>query len=134
MHPDMLHGDWEKVKQGLLHVLDKTHDLWLPEDIYAYLKLNRMTLHVAYEDAEYKGFLILQPLQGWDGPELFVVVAYHSSGGAFMEQGWYMDQLRVMAKRINARRIKFQSKRRGYQRRAVQQGFALDHYQFSMEV
>lgn len=134
VHPDILHGDWEKIKQGLQHVLDRTNERWLPEDIYAYLKLNRMTLHLAYEECEYKGFLILQPQQGWDGAELFVVVAYHADGGAFMEQDWYMEQLKSMARRINARRIKFQSRRKGYQRRALQQGFALDNYQFSMEV
>jgi hypothetical protein len=134
VHPDVLHGDWQKVKQGLLHVLAKTRDNWLPEDIYTYLKLNKLTLHLAYEDSVYTGFLILQPLAGWDGAELFVMLAYHCGGGAFTEQEWYIEQLKTMARQIGARRIKFQTKRKGYQRRALQQGFTLDHTQFQMEI
>lgn len=97
-----IHKHWRSIKTGLQKVLKKSPSNWIPEDVYSALRAGTSTLHLVDE-----GFLVLTPKQDYDGMTLFVWIAY-GEGDVFEK---YMPELEVMARQINARRIRFESTR-----------------------
>jgi hypothetical protein len=60
--PDNLHAHWAAVRRGLERVLEvgKGAVHWLPEDIYANLRLNRAQLFEGFDGDQYRGFFITE--------------------------------------------------------------------------
>jgi hypothetical protein len=129
VHPDQLHDHWGMVKEGLEYIIAKTKDRWKPEDIYHHIKANSMGLYVL-ETGE--GFSILQPIKGWDGTELYVFCGYSRVSHDVVLA--CMDQIKIIAKGIGAKRVKFQSNRNGFEKRAQEMGYSLDFVQYECEV
>lgn len=58
--PDSLHGAWPLVRAGLARVLEVSPERWLPEDVYAHLRINRAQLYFGWDGERYAGFLITE--------------------------------------------------------------------------
>ena len=129
VHPDSLHDHWELVKTGLQRIQDRAQDRWKAEDVYHHLKCNSMGLYV--QDSG-KGFAILQPVKGWDGNELFIFAGYSLDSHDVVAQE--IDSIKDIARNINAKRIRFQTKRKGWEKRAQEYGYTLGHVEYEIEL
>jgi hypothetical protein len=129
IHPDNLHSCWEFVKEGLGRIHDRARDRWLPEDVYAMLKANAASLYLVNER---DGFAILQLNKGWDGPELFVFGAYIVPGKDLMDEAF--AEVKEIGRGLGAKRIKFQSKREGWKKRAAELGYEFGHVEFEIPI
>lgn len=129
IHPDNLHDHWPFVKEGLQYIIDKTKDRWKVEDVYHHIKANTMGLYVV-ESGE--GFAILQPIKGWDGTELYVFCGYSKTAHNIVLE--CMEQIKGIANGIGAKRVKFQSNRAGFEKRAQEMGFSLDFVQYEYDL
>lgn len=123
IHPDDLSYVWELIRPGLLACKRySTDEDWLPEDIYASIKSNTVTLHLGEtEGGDYLGFIILMPLKVWGMPVLHIWCCYNASR-IDLFRAFDADLVRC-ARAIGATKIKFQSPRRGWARRLAAFGF-----------
>ena len=131
--PSKLHKVWGLVKEGMEKVRERGGDSWLVEDMYMALKNNHSTLHIGYEGAEYRGFLVLTPTVSFDGPVLHIWALY-SNGGELelLDEG--LEHIKELAKRMNAQRVTFHSPRKGWEKCGAKLGFKLRTQTFAMEV
>jgi len=113
IHPDNLIKVWDKIREGLLEVKNKASDGWMPEDVYMALKSGHSTLHITEENNEYTGFVVLTPMQDYRGKKLHIWAAYHTAGKAVEK---YRPELVDMAKQIGAKRLCFESTRKGWEK------------------
>lgn len=125
--PDDVSKHWKFVREGLQYIVDKTGDRWLPEDVYMHIKSGNMGLYMSDD-----GFAVLQPVKGWDGTELYIFCGYSRGGHDLVMQE--SEQIMDIAKSIGAKRVKFQSNRRGFEKLAQEMGYSLDFVQFEREV
>jgi hypothetical protein len=110
IHPAELHDVWPWVQEGLLKVKKKTQADWIPEDVYSAIRNGTSTLHLGNQD---EGFLVLTPRNDWDCKTLFIWIAY-GEGNVYEK---YLPEIEQIAKSINARRIRFESSRKGWGKR-----------------
>ena len=129
IHPDNLHAHWEFVKEGLQRIHDRSTDRWLAEDIYWMLKGNQYSLHIVDDN---KGFVILQSVKGWDGLEVFVFCAYIVPGHDVMDAAF--AEVQEMARSVGAKRVRFQSMRKGWGKRAEQLGYKAGYQEYELEL
>lgn len=129
IHPDNLHDHWEFVKEGLKRIHDRAKDRWLAEDVYNMLKSNNAGLYLVNER---DGFAILQPVRGWDGQELFVFGAYIVPGKDLMDEAF--EEVKQIGRNMNAKRIRFQSKRDGWEKRAAELGYTKSHVEYELSL
>lgn len=129
IHPDNLHAHWDFVKQGLERIHDRASDRWKTEDVYWMLKAGNASLHIVND---HDGFVVLQMLKGWDGPECHVFAAYIVPGKDLMDEAF--EEVKGIAKACNAVRVKFQSKRKGWDKRAAQLGYELGHVEYELSL
>ena len=109
--PVDLHDYWPLILEGLKKV-QKHSDGWIPEDVYACLRAGTSTLHIGYEGEDYEGFVILTPMQEFDGKKLNIWIAY-GTGGVVKK---YLPEIEMMARRIGAKAITLASPRKGWAR------------------
>jgi len=57
--PANLHSAWTDVLRGLKRILEKSPERWLPEDVYAHIKIGLAKLYLAF-DPHYRGFFIVE--------------------------------------------------------------------------
>ena len=129
VHADHISQHWDYIRNGLERILDRAADRWRPEDVYMQLKLGNCGLWLVMEP-DLCGFVVLQPRPGWDGIEVNVFAAYRENGDAMDN----IEDVKQIARGFNAKRLVFQSKRRGWDRRAEQMGYTLDHVAWGMEL
>ena len=130
VHPDNLYPVWEYVRDGLLIIKTKSPEIWIPEDIYWQLKQGVSALYMAiHKDVE--GFAILQPNNGWGGKEVNVFCAY-SRNPQVVE--FCLDEIKKIAKGIGAKRLVFESKRAGWEKRALELGYVKLHTRYGLEL
>lgn len=129
IHPDNLHSVWEFVEQGLDRIHDRSHDRWMNPDIYWMLKVNQYALYIVDDN---KGFVILQQTKGWDGIEVHVFCAYIVPGENVMDAAF--DEVKKLANGIGAKRVKFQSHRKGWERRAEELGYTTGYREYELEL
>lgn len=110
IHPSLLHDWWDQVLPGLLKVREHSSDGWRPEDVYSEIRAGRSTLHIGLIDAQYIGFVVLTPLQSYDGNRLNVWCAYAKT--EHDPVALFIDDLKEMARAINAKKLTFSSPRR----------------------
>ena len=111
INPAELHDYWPLVKEGLEAVRNRVSDTWIAEDVYAALRSGVSTLHIGYDGEDYDGFVVLSQMQDYDGPKLFIWIAY-GKGKNVVER--YMAEIEKMARKINARKIRVSSTRKGW--------------------
>jgi hypothetical protein len=115
VEPTKVREVWQMVKPGLEHILRKSPENWIPEDVYAALVANRANLWLAIENDRMVGFVV-----GYVQDEDFHVwCAYgHLSGNL---KRWF-SELEDIAK-TQCTRIVFDSWRSGWNRVAKELGF-----------
>jgi len=114
--PNDLRQWWGFVRPGLLQILHKTPEHWIPEDVYTDCFNGKSMLWVGLVDARPVGFMVLQPRKN----ALHVWCAYLSEVGYF-DAGW--QHLMNIVQQSDAQRITFESWRPGWTRKAKQLGF-----------
>lgn len=129
IHPEDIGKHWKFVREGLQYVVDKTKDRWLPEDVYMHIKSGNMGLYM--QDSS-DGFAVLQPVKGWDGTELYIFCGYSRDKHDVVMQD--IDSIKDIAKSIGAKRIKFQSNRKGFEKLAQDMGYTIDFVQYEVEI
>lgn len=127
--PEDIGKHWKFVREGLQYVVDKTKDRWLPEDVYMHIKSGNMNLFM--QDSG-DGFAVLQPVKGWDGMELYIFCGYSKDKHDVVMQD--IDSIKDIARSIGAKRIKFQSNRKGFEKLAQDMGYTLDFVQYEVEI
>lgn len=130
VHPDDIHAYWPYVQPRLLKVRERSKARWIPEDVYASLKAKSSTLHIAEVGDEYRGLVVLQPSKDFDGPVLWVWIAY-SEGDDVVER--FEPELTGYARQIHAKRLVFSSPRK-WDRRLKPFGWEAAHTVFEKEV
>jgi len=118
--PGDLHDYWDLILPGLEKV-KKHGDRWRTEDAYASIRAGQSNLHIGYLDRQYAGFFILTPQQSYDGPVLHIWALYSEIPGLLGEEG--MGQLKEWAKSMKAKRITYQSPRKGWEKVGQELGF-----------
>lgn len=78
------------------------------------------------------GFAVLQPVKGWDGMELYIFCGYSRGEHDVVMQD--TDSIKDIARSIGAKRIKFQSSRKGFEKLAQDMGYTLDFVQYEVEI
>jgi hypothetical protein len=129
IHPDNLHSCWEFVKEGLARIQSRSPDRWKQEDLYAMVKNGSLNLYVG---SGQEGFVFLQLCKGWDAQEVFIFAAYMAPGKAVRDAA--AQEIKQLAVNAGARRLKFQSKRNGWLKRAIHLGFKESHIEYEMEL
>lgn len=81
--PDNLQSIWNWVRHGLLRVLDKSPDTWLPEDVYARIKMKACGLYVVRSGMRFDGFWVEEYMRdNFSGqPYLHIWIVYASPRG-----------------------------------------------------
>ena len=129
--PEELHGYWGLVEQGLAKIKGHTSERWLKEDVYHALKSAQASLHIGMVGNDYRGFVIMQQLNDYDGKVLHIWCAY-SVGEDLLDAG--KDQFMEWAHNINARRITFTSPRKGWEKVGPAIGFEPVTIKYELEV
>jgi len=113
---------WEWVRQGLLAVLDRTHDDWTPEDIYVAIAGNAAQLFHMEHNGDALGFAIMHRVEDPSGIVLFVWVMWSRPGAVGVNARTWLAKVDAIAREMGARRVRLSSPRKGWQRyfRAVQ--------------
>jgi hypothetical protein len=128
--PDDLAEWWRFVRAGLEHTLQKMGgDKWMPEDIYLGIKTGQCTLHVSLMAHRPVGFVVLRPVQDYDGKALHIWVAYSAERGA---TDAHMPELKEFAHAMRAKRLTFESRRKGWNRFALKHGYQVAHTAYEL--
>lgn len=117
--PAELHDVWGWVRNGLVACIGKTGERWLPEDVYVSLKGGQSHLFAIEHKGDEIGFTVLQQHADPDGPVLFVWAMWVEPGAGIGIEGKIVQALGDKAREIKARRIRMQSPRKGWARRAL---------------
>lgn len=131
--PEELREHWAKVREGLSQVEKKAPAYWIPEDVYMALKAGHSTLHLAYCEGEYVGFMVLTPDHGYKETTLNVWIAYCSKNGFdVMREG--IVEINRLARIIKAKAITFESPRTGWEKTALKLGWKPVMVKYAQEV
>lgn len=121
INPINLHDHWDTIKEGLEKV-SVVGEGWIPEQVYMAIAQGQAYLHIAYHDESYAGFVITQNTQGYIGMTLHVWAVY-SNMNDFDILGQCMPTFQEWANKIQAKKITFSSKRKGWSKMAEKLGF-----------
>ena len=127
IQPNEIRNVWNWVRQGLLHVQKKSPEKWIPEDIYADLIYQKSMLWFFAEEKEPVGFAVLQPRQ----EALHVWAAYAAKT---QQLNRAFEIIKKIAKEGQAKRITFDSWRKGWERKAKELGFKPRSYSMEIEL
>lgn len=105
-------ADWDRYRAGILRVVEKTGDTYRPEDVYFRLKSGTAWLY----DFETFGFLVLTQEYDHDGLVLFVWIVFCEAGKAVGRKDEMYAALEDLAREAKAKRIRYQSPLRGWER------------------
>jgi hypothetical protein len=129
--PVNLRMHWPMVRAALDDMLDRHPDNWIPEDVYHAIKSGRAHLHMSGLGGYVSGFVVLEPIEDFDGMKLHMWIGWSKEGDAMQA---HMPELIEYAKNINAKRIVFSSYRKGWELFAAKRGFSKEHTNYQMEV
>lgn len=130
--PIDLRDTWPRVRDGVEKVSKHT-DEWIIEDVYSALLNNHSTLHIAYSDEKYMGFMVLTPITGYCATKLHVWLAYAvEEGFDVMESG--IVEINELARKIKAKTITFESPRKGWGKTAEKLGYTPQATRYARKV
>ena len=129
--PDDLQSCWSVVLPGLKLVHRKSKSNWIPEDVYAQLKAGQATLHLAYVEQDYAGFVIVSVQPHWDGKNFHLWCGYSAGTHDVLEI--FMPELERMARSIGAKRLTFWSPRK-WDRRISKFGYVPTQTEYVKEL
>ena len=110
--PIELHEIWPTIRPGLEIVIKKSKADWIPEDVYSALQNGTSTLHLAYGEDEYEGFVVLTPTKDYTGPTLYIWCAYSPTNTNVV--GRHYPDIEKMAQDMFAKKVRFASTRKGW--------------------
>lgn len=131
VNPNNLHDWWPQIREGLEKV-KKHGDNWLVEDVYLSIKHGQSNIHIGTVAGDYRGFLVTQQLQGYDGPILHIWACYSSDRKEADLLTLGMAYIEEWATNIKAKRITFHSPRKGWEKNTL--GFKPVQIIYSKEV
>lgn len=102
---------WPVIRAGLFRVLDKSPDIWKPEDVYMEIMQGRSELHVAEDDEGLMGFVVLTPYFQYGNMVLHIWIALNNRSHDDVVFG--TDEIKQIARDINANYITTGSARKG---------------------
>lgn len=129
--PEALHDTWPWVRDGLLEVIKRGKERWIPEDVYAALRNATAHLYLVQRNAEEMGFLVLQKLAGLDGTTLFVWAGWCEPRAFIEARQEVLAALDDLARAVGAKRIRHHSTRDGWEWAG---NFRLAHKVYEREV
>lgn len=129
---EVIHSEWPFIRQGIESILAKIEDRWLPEDIYWLVKQNSIWAYIVFDGDERVGLVLLQPTNGWDGKELYLFGGWNVGTKDVIE--FSMPEIIKVARYVQARRIKFQSPRKGFDKYVERIGFKYSHSLYELEL
>lgn len=128
--PRFLAETWEWVREGLVKIIAKTSDDWLPEDVYTEIRTGNSVLFLIYDGHERVGFVVLQ---GWPayqaGPRLFIRALWGEPHRLVRIRDQLMKALKDEARKIGARVLRMNSPRRW-----DADGWTMKQYVYEMDV
>lgn len=110
---------WGWIRNGLLAVIEKTHERWTPEDVWSMVAANQAHVYALEVRDNDCGFFVLRLLPDFDGPALFVWAMWCEPGlfNGFDEGvGKMFLELDKLALAVKAKRIRAESPRCGWER------------------
>ena len=113
-----LYDVWGWVRNGLVDCAGKTQERWLPEDVYLAIKGGSAFLYAIEHKGDEIGFTVLCQHNDPDGPCLFVWAMWTEPGAGAPVEGMICSALEAKAREIGAKRIRMQSPRKGWERKA----------------
>ena len=116
--PAQLHDVWGWVRNGLMDCIGRTQERWLPEDVFVHIKAGTSHLFAIEHKGDDVGFTVLCQHADSDGPVLFVWALWVEPGAGKPIEGALYEALEQKAREIGARRVRMQSPRKGWERRA----------------
>jgi len=114
IEPHEVRQTWQFVRQGLEHILRKSPEWWIPEDVYTSLVENKANLWLWIENDKPVGFVV-----GYTHNETFIIWCAY---GILRDVKESFRQLEDMV-RNQCKRITFESWRPGWDRVARKLGF-----------
>ena len=115
--PQRLSEEWGWVRNGLIACVEKAGGRYMPEDVYAAIKLGASFLFAVEWRGDDIGFVVLEQQRDPDGLVLFVFAAWFEPGAGLDCEAEFVDALSAKAQEIGARRLRMQSTRKGWGRR-----------------
>jgi hypothetical protein len=116
IQPQDLRSWWDWIKPGLEKIRDKSPEYWISEDVYAECYFGKAMLWVFLENNHPFGFVVLQPK-----PETLHIWCAWTEAAEFTDTCF--EQVKEIAKTGNAKRVTFDSWRKGWEKRARQLNF-----------
>lgn len=121
--PENIASVWPWVRPGIQKIIDKTHETFLPEDVYIHLKNKTAHLYVV-DDA---GFVVFELLLDKDNSRtLHIWLIWGKYKEIYLS---VFDEIDKLAKHVGAKRIRWISPRKGWARVAK-----LSRYVYEREV
>jgi hypothetical protein len=114
VEPHELRQSWGFVRKGLEHILRKSPEWWIPEDVYAALSGNKANLWLWSEDDKVVGFIV-----GYMHGDTFIIWCAY---GRLTDIQQAFGDIEAMVKG-QCSRITFESWRPGWSRVAKKLGF-----------
>lgn len=122
---------WDNVKPGLEVVKALTDPDWRLEDMYSAVLSKRAFIFMPDEDA--REFVILtQNVSVYSGEAYLIVIAAYSESGCAVAK--YQEEIDDIARESGCKSIEFVSPRKGWERHAIQNGYAVKHVTYRREL
>lgn len=106
--------EWGWIRNGLLTIIERTRESWLPEDVWQSLQGGHSFLWVVHKDGDDVGFLVLRKHDDFSGPVLFIWCCWFEPGAMRDCVADVVARLDEIAARIGAKKVRFESPRNGW--------------------
>lgn len=114
---------WHWVEPGISRVLSKCRDEFTPKDVYWYLRDNKATMFLLFEDRELAGFAVVEvTTHSITGARTFCVWLLHFHGGK-KHGPELQERLERLARQVNCSAVEFKSPLNGWRRAAAWYGY-----------
>lgn len=105
---------WGWVRNGLLEVIGRCNERYEPEDVWtAVMAQQAFVWRIVMQNDDY-GFVVLRRDNDPDGHALFVWAAWAEPGSLLKLRHEFYERLKEVAHRVGAKRIRFESPRKGW--------------------
>ena len=115
VEPTELRNTWRFVRPGLEHILRKSPEWWIPEDVYTALSENKANLWLWMEANQAKGFVV-----GYLHGDTFIIWCAYGKPSDIEKAFQEIEEM----VRDKCKRITFESWRQGWDKVARKLGFS----------
>lgn len=117
VHPKDLRKHWAWIRVGLLEVLDRSPDSWIPEDVYVSIRAGESALFIGAEGETLTSFMVVikQEIEFTNEPVLHIWIAHSSGEHGITDE--MVGFLKPIAEQAGCKQITFTSSRVGWAKR-----------------